>query len=1745
MYSLRTSLIGERFLFDTFNLSDCSFFLYIDITTKCYFRNQIGDLPTRRINQLVMETSKRLGNILKSIPSINLKRSDDVSLSSKDKRYLQLVEKALSSFDTLEEWADYIAFLSRLHKSLQLSDEPKGRHKISWIPRSSLVAQKLSLCLSSRLPNGVHQKTLSLYESIFNALTQEAFNRDLSVWLPGLFPMLAYCSIQVKPQLIKIFKDLVLANIYPNNLKVISKPLILTFLPGLDDENAEVFGDVFELMDSFKTKLGDDSHFWQCMFLCIIRNPEKRLGAFYWCNKRLPVFTSIKHEGRSVISEEAQSCLKPEAGLLVRAFATSINSSATLNSANDIMVVRGFFDLLLSHLPLNSEVFEENISSKDKELLIMSCCKVTLKKDMSLNRRLWNLFLGPDSDPENSSHTSRLNYFDKYALDTVSGGLLKMACDESIAIKIESLKISLSIIMDKWEISSLVTPKLFSPFLRICFKTKGSKDLIIATQLFFEGIETSYIWNEIVNIILRDEDDDIELLEFLLKSFNFNEEETKTVHAPLTIICLLSKGLFDSNRLEILELLVNLVPQRAYSPLTSCDHEYVSEGVGNSVKSFYEKKLNNENVSAPFSTEQMSYLIISLLSESYTKHIRIVDKSYRLSSILCELLETIPNKENYVWEDMALVESIKSLPVSGNFTSPKEIQENSLIALGITRLFIFIAKSTTKLQNERLLKLILTNLWQSISTSYPAYFQAESVRAIYELEISCLNFFIEAGVLDLLLELPRGKKVRAFETLWTHSTSVNDGDSILVRPLQVLLDDLHVKDSQDYLCVAEFIGNVLKSGYSNRLLKLITSPLLDFEFMQQHRTELFVDDDLGQFSYFLGSILNVLKTNEKPLKENFNNELAVMDSSIKLNLIKSNNWNISTYKSLMFSVIDKFFQLRLSTNLLESGSDMDDYYDCVDSSLKLLTLLFTGSETNFVEKFHSLLNTCLYYVTLPIQDLPTLELIITKFLKCIFQFLEISEELKINLNLLHVEDESKDPILVSFLIQGIEKSQTSLLLESWLSLLTRSLYLFNESIFSVLLSLNDCIIKKIEIYFERITKRDKFSELVDVESSINTLISGLEDLLSISHSFLLNSNMKYNADKGNLKDDSGFFGSVIQGVFLIESPAIRTSEQNKLYSILLSFQDAVNISFKIWVWADLKPSGVNGSKITGEQSLIFLAHKLKFRARKMIESLMELEKQEVIETLVDIDSTSSTSIKLLNILDGGRSQVTVPHLLDSIVTRCYPLALDDSRKSSLNIPISSKSLSLFLIPYFESIDTDTVSDIWIVTIQFLKEVISHPSSFKDILPDCLKVIKILSLKLNQSKIRDLKKSKKELSDVFVKVLTLTVSNKNDNLESLDSEQEIEITSTDSPSVELSPVTQDEVLDALASVLVDWDSIIQDSDRVSTCLNIIISNLVTPQIKSKKIYDLPLKTVTIIDLIGKHHPNKTWKSLVYDSFMDNSFFEVNMAKLRLWNSIITTWISIDREKIGEMIVRITPSVLSAPSNIFAWNEGSEIEIKIQTIKRITYMILIQPKDYFLSNLDDIFNRIEYSLNISCPASYRSELATLLRALTLKFSELHLLPRWTMISHELFSIFDLTTSRRIKDSVPPDELKLLLNACKLLDQLLLLSYDDFNLNEWLFVSSSPETINGNSVDSIIAIIDRISNENDFTVLKDSPIKIEQPHRNLIPLLHGVKDINSITQLRLFFDYLSLINYERTFGLFEVDLNACEYDILNDLI
>lgn len=519
--------------------------------------------------------------------TLRKKLEDDGSLKNDKaaRRYAAGIDRALTLFDNaLQDWADYLPFLGRLLKALQV--HPPG---FSNVPHKSLVAQRLSQCLNPALPSGVHQKALEVYTYIFSLIGKDGLGRDLQYYLPGLSPVLAFASLSTKPSLLTLFDTFIVA-LDPAALRPALKAILLALLPGLEEESSEEFEQTHDILQRLRKNIAQnqsangvqdssgDQFFWQCLFLATITSSSRRQGALAYLQRHLPrlgkqVDTQIQANESSGGQKSAglygfEAVTSPEPGLLVRCFAAGLRDP-------QILIQRGFLDMLVTHLPLHSEIFHSKVIPGDLIKLTNAAVSVVSRREMSLNRRLWNWFLGskePSSDQNdaavplkyanghgNRGQNRQVEYFQQNGLNPLIRGITDMLETDALtnAEKARPFRIALAL-MDRWEIGSLVVPIIFLPALRSVWRyqkvaptPEEYNEVLRSASAFFDSVESGLIWNEIGDKLLQATDmevldfqtfhENLELASFIVTSFDLQEEEMVVNHVPLLALSLFLK----------------------------------------------------------------------------------------------------------------------------------------------------------------------------------------------------------------------------------------------------------------------------------------------------------------------------------------------------------------------------------------------------------------------------------------------------------------------------------------------------------------------------------------------------------------------------------------------------------------------------------------------------------------------------------------------------------------------------------------------------------------------------------------------------------------------------------------------------------------------------------------------------------------------------------------------------------------------------------------------------------------------------------------------------------------------------------------------------------------------------------------------------------------------------------------------------------------------------------------------------
>lgn len=427
-------------------------------------------------------------------------RTPDLRKVDDYRKYMATIDRVLATFESIESWPDNIAFLNRLLKTIQ-------SHTGYPLPRSFEVSNCLSLCLASGLPSGVHQKALEVYSYILSS--KETLEREVSVFLTGLMPVLSYASTTVK----QAYTTLISTFIIPlgSLLSSHARGLVLALLPGIEDEHDDFFDICIQLIDELKAALGDDTFFWSSFWLATVSTTSGlRLGSLNYLSRRMPKILHLSTDPPEAPAEDGAlvEVLGPDPSLLVSAF------SRGLTDANSL-VQRGFLELLLTTLPLSSRVVKI-LSAKQRRLLLSSATQIVLRRDVSLNRRLWT-WLTTSSNVETTIE-ERMLYFQVHVKEDLIAALLDNVASDPA--RTNRLLLSL---LDRDDIGGQVIQSLFPAIMHSIYRNTGhqSQEVLNSAIALFESVSIDIILDHIANLCTSAQFDEVD---YMFTTFNFTDE---------------------------------------------------------------------------------------------------------------------------------------------------------------------------------------------------------------------------------------------------------------------------------------------------------------------------------------------------------------------------------------------------------------------------------------------------------------------------------------------------------------------------------------------------------------------------------------------------------------------------------------------------------------------------------------------------------------------------------------------------------------------------------------------------------------------------------------------------------------------------------------------------------------------------------------------------------------------------------------------------------------------------------------------------------------------------------------------------------------------------------------------------------------------------------------------------------------------------------------------------------------------
>ena len=214
------------------------------------------------------------------------------------------------------------------------------------------------------------------------------------------------------------------------------------------------------------------------------------------------------------------------------------------------------------------------------------------------------------------------------------------------------------------------------------------------------------------------------------------------------------------------------------------------------------------------------------------------------------------------------------------------------------------------------------------------------------------------------------------------------------------------------------------------------------------------------------------------------------------------------------------------------------------------------------------------------------------------------------------------------------------------------------------------------------------------------------------------------------------------------------------------------------------------------------------------------------------------------------------------------------------------------------------------------------------------------------------------------------------------------------------------------------------------------------------------------------------------------------------------------------------------------------------------------DGFIVNLQMFQEKLSELLTATASSSpssnTRADVYMLIRALVLKTSPVHLASFWPLIHAELY---DTISSLFPNEQPEQQNFHCTLQACKLLDTLIVLAPDEFQLREWLFITDTVDAVYRPPSWEPLALVDGLVEDLDSTAglanSTSTPISSGlAPTGKRRPLLdqNALSDISTKEAADLvlhhFFRQLSITAFESRYSMEAPDWKACYGELLYDL-
>ncbi|NWQ69304.1 DOP2 protein, partial [Neopipo cinnamomea] len=430
------------------------------------------------------------------------------------RNYSSAIEKALRNFESSSEWADLISSLGKLNKALQ------SNLKYSLLPRRLIISKRLSQCLHPALPSGVHLKALETYEIIFKIIGTKWLAKDLFLYSSGLFPLLANAAMSVRPVLLGLYEKYFLP--LQKSLLPGLQAFVIGLLPGLE-EGSEIYDRTDALLVKLSLLMGQEV-FYGALWGSVLVSPSIRLPASLFV---------VTHINRELSGKQQKYMLGTDHKLTIRSLCVSVLDSNVLVQRNTLEAILFFFPFYTA-LDCNESTIL--LPRADLIHVLSAATQTLLRRDMSLNRRLYAWLLGSDikggtfAPDSTTSEDQAVYFFGKYSKDLLVESLIVILhqklpesdnTEEQHQAYLKPFRILISL-LDKPEIGPQVVGELFLEVIRAFYsyckdalgsdlklsynqsgntlasaikENKNASEIVKTVNLLITSLSTDFLWD--------------------------------------------------------------------------------------------------------------------------------------------------------------------------------------------------------------------------------------------------------------------------------------------------------------------------------------------------------------------------------------------------------------------------------------------------------------------------------------------------------------------------------------------------------------------------------------------------------------------------------------------------------------------------------------------------------------------------------------------------------------------------------------------------------------------------------------------------------------------------------------------------------------------------------------------------------------------------------------------------------------------------------------------------------------------------------------------------------------------------------------------------------------------------------------------------------------------------------------------------------------------------------------------------